>query len=116
MPFVKGQSGNYKGRPPKERALTAILQAALDRKFGEIALKQIMAKKMAFAIATGEIEFTNGKKTRRIKLDSDQWMQLIKFVYSHVDGPARAELDVNANTTQVQVNLYLPKKDNDGNS
>lgn len=63
-----------------------------------------------------EMQFTNGKKTRRIKLDGDQWMKLVNFIYSHVDGPARAKLDVNANTTQVQVNLYLPKKDNDGNS
>ncbi len=111
MPFRPGQSGNPKGREPKGRALTEILQSALDEEFGadKVALKTIMARKISQAIATGVLEFPgNGKRIRRLKLNQENWLQLLKFIYSHIDGPARMDLNVNANMNTTAVNFYIP--------
>ena len=116
MTFKPGQSGNPKGRPPTGRALTEILQSALNEKFGadELALKTIMAQKISQAMATGVLEFPgNGKRIRRLKLSQENWLQLLKFIYSHVDGPARVDLNVNANMNTTAVNFYIPDNGRD---
>ena len=105
MPYKPGQSGNLKGRPKGGRALTEILQTALEEIYGadKIALKQIMAQKISRAMATGIIEFPNGKKVRRVKLDSEQWFQFVKFIYTHIDGPARVDLNLNATMNNIVI-------------
>ncbi len=91
MPFVKGQSGNPKGRPPKGRALTDALEAALDSAYNgdKVAVKQALAEKLAQAVVTGALEFPSTKRTRKIKLNAAEWMSFVQFLYRHVDGPAR---------------------------
>jgi hypothetical protein len=64
--FKKGQSGNPSGAPPKNRALTQILEAAGDNK-----------------IAHGNKQLSD-------------WFGVAKFLYAHIDGPPKAELDVTS--------------------
>ena len=73
-----------------------------------------MAQKISQAMATGVLEFPgNGKRIRRLKLSQENWLQLLKFIYSHVDGPARVDLNVNANMNTTAVNFYIPDNGRD---
>ena len=92
-----GQSGNPKGRPPKNRALTELLEAAGEKTIQynggkyKTARKRIIAD-LAWSLATtGEAELPGGKK---LKLDPKDWMSLVKWIYQHIDGAPRSEVDL----------------------
>lgn len=98
--FQPGQSGNPKGRPTKDRALTAILERA-GSKSVEVGDKKVSGKQLIAAmiwqgITTRQIEFPDGEK---MKLQPYHWLELVKWAYGQVDGPPRAEVDVNSDGT-----------------
>lgn len=97
MAWKKGESGNAKGRPLKNRGLTEILEKAGDGKkvYGNgVAPKKIVAEMLWRAAATGKITFADGE-TKTI--DALDWLGIVKFIYQHVDGPPKNELDVTSN-------------------
>lgn len=76
MAWRKGQSGNPNGRPPKEKALTSILE-----RYGE--------------------EQEDGK-TRKERLAEELWalalsgdLPAIKYIYDRLDGRPRETMDVD---------------------
>ena len=105
--FQKGQSGNPSGRPKKDRALTSILERALshtllDNADGGVikSRKRIMARLVSEAATEGRVMFPDGTG---MQLAPQDWMNFIKWIYAHVDGPPRAELDVTSKGEAVNV-------------
>jgi hypothetical protein len=44
-------------------------------------------------VITGEVEFPDGKKMLLSPMD---WKDFVKWIYGHIDGPPRAEIDVTS--------------------
>jgi hypothetical protein len=97
--WVAGVSGNPKGRPPKGRALTEILKATLDKKVraagaqrARIQAKTQLAEMAVEGLITGVVTFSNGKT---LKLTSQDWKDMLKWMYTHVDGGAVVRQEIS---------------------
>jgi hypothetical protein len=90
--FKPGQSGNPAGKPPKSRALTALLEAALDKPAkgpnGKSSpRKSLMAERVAEAVSTGFVTLPDEEgKNRRVPLTLADWRAFVQWLYVHVDG------------------------------
>jgi len=104
--FQKGQSGNPNGRPPKNRALTDLLEAAgnvtIERDGKKVARKRVLSSFAWELLTTGEAVLPSG---RVLTLAPEDWLGLYKWVYQHIDGPARSEVDVTSGGEKIVVRL-----------
>ena len=87
-----GQSGNPKGKPPKHRELTEILQRAgaqtieIDGK--SVTGKRLVARMLWEIATTGQTKMPDGTPEGRLILAGpDAWFDIVKFIYAQVDGP-----------------------------
>lgn len=99
-----GHSGNPAGRPPKSRALTAILEAAgnvtVDADGKRTARKRVTATLLWELATTGRATFPDGTV---LQADPADWLNAVKWLYQHIDGPPKAELDVTSNGETIKV-------------
>lgn len=74
--------------------------------------KAIMADQIWEALGKGYVEFPDGDGTRRINLNTNDWLAIVKFVCGHVEGPPRQELDVTSEGERIGgVSLTDDKRD-----
>lgn len=107
-----GQSGNPNGRPPKSRALTAILETALNKTIpgspqaeSKVSRKRLLAEHIAEFVTTGRVTLPDN---RVLEAESvTDWLTAVKWLYQHVDGPPRTELDVTSGGEQLQGITYI---------
>ena len=90
-----GVSNNPKGRPPKNRALTEILEKAgatsLDINGNKVSRKRLLASLLWEAATTGKITF----EPERVEVcNVDQWLGIAKFIYTQVDGAPRQNVEL----------------------
>lgn len=98
MPAWKpGQSGNPKGRPLKDRVLTNQLMAAGSKTVevdGKKVSKKVMLSRMLWEyLTTGKVTFLDGRQLETTEIE--KWARDAQWIYNHVDGPARSEIDLN---------------------
>lgn len=96
-PWKPGMSGNPKGRPPKDRAMTSLLEAAGRKKLrtagGKLVPRNVVLAELVWeAVTLGRIEMPDGLP--RI-LAPKEWIDIVKFIYGQIDGPPKATMDVN---------------------
>jgi hypothetical protein len=95
MPGKKGKTNNPNGRPPKNRALTALLEAAgaktIERDGKPVTRKRFVADALWTAITTGKVTLEDGEETVTLLLATDDWIGLVQFLYKQVDGPPPSE-------------------------
>jgi hypothetical protein len=86
----KGTTNNPKGRPPKGRALTEILERAGAKTLTvggkKVSGKQLAARMAWELVTTGKTAFPDG---REIKADFREWFEAVKWIYAQIDGPPK---------------------------
>ncbi len=105
-PWEKGQSGNAGGRPKKDRALTAALDAELDKKIGRKTKRELVAAKVLELALGGDMtavkfvaDRTEGLPIQRHRFDDDDLHQQAEALaeeakrpVEEVEGMLRAHL------------------------
>ena len=117
MPFQKGKSGNPKGRPPKHRALTEILEKAGRKTITDVdgkrrAGNRVVARLLWEIATTGQCAMPDGKggsKTLQPQ-KTDQWFEIVKWIYRQVDGGAPKQLDVQSGGEPIQTNVLVVRE------
>jgi hypothetical protein len=104
--WKKGESGNPKGRAPKNRTLTDILEKAGNAKHdyggSPITAKHLVANLLWQAAVEGQVIFPDGTILR---LGVEDWIGVNKFIYQHIDGPPKAELDITSAGEQLFIKM-----------
>lgn len=95
-----GQSGNPSGRPDKARALADLMRKELDAEVNGVPTKTLIVKRAISALMTGTLEFVD-KRTKKLKLSPKDWIDLYKFVNTHLDGPAKIEVEMSRGSGEV---------------
>ena len=104
MAWKPGQTGNPNGRPIKDRALTTILERAgsqtveIDGK--RISGKHLIAHLLWEIVTTGKATMPDGTV---MVVSPGDWFDIVKFIYTQVDGPVKQEVDVTSNGNTIFV-------------
>ena len=111
MAGVPGKTNNPNGRPKKERALTDLLVKELSHTIeidGEkISGKRLIAKSVVDAVTTGKLHFPNDTEESIISVKD--WIDFVKWLYVHVDGTARTDIDVTSGGAPININVIYDK-------
>jgi len=88
MAGIKGKTNNPNGRPPKNKALTNLLEASLGHTIDvdgkKISGKRILADMVTSVLTTGRMRFPNDVEESIISIQD--WIGMVKWVYDRIDG------------------------------
>lgn len=88
MAAPKGNRNNPDGRPPKNKALSTMLEVALEQtssyKDKRMSGKRILSSMVADALITGRVLFPNDTEYSVISIKD--WLDLVKWAYERIDG------------------------------
>lgn len=81
--------------------MTTILETALSRKTtnaagAQLARKQLLAELMSEFVTTGRATMPDG---RTLEAAPKDWIETVKWVYAHIDGPAKQEIEQSGGLT-----------------
>ena len=119
MAWKSGESGNPKGRPPKSRALTAILETAGKKSTqagdNKVARQRLLAQLIWEMATEGKVTFPDG---RVMVAELQDWMATIRWLYGHVDGSAGSAVAVGVSqgSSGSGVVIYIPENGRDTGS
>jgi len=107
MAFKKGQSGNPLGRPLKKRALTTLLEQAMEKVVelpdgSKLARKELVSEMVAQAVSTGQVQFPFDLSPSN--LDIKEWLDFVKWFYNWLD-PKDFRVGVRDSEGQVRVEV-----------
>lgn len=114
MPWTPGVSGNPRGRPPKGRALTEILEKqgkATHKRDGDARgtpRNKLLADMLWQGLLTGTVVLVNG---RTLDLTAGDWLDLAQFIYKQIDGPPKAEIDLKSDDKPVSIQFVMAAPD-----
>src|SRR5690242_17586598 len=116
MGAPKGNRNNPNGRPPKSRALTAVLESALNKPIvfeSENATVKVTGHKLLAAlvtelVTTGTVHLPGGKVLDAAPKD---WIETVKWVYAHIDGPPKQELELSGGLAMIKGYTHVSPDD-----
>lgn len=97
---MKAPPGAGRPKGSRGRLIATILADELSIFKGNNDQKTIITRRAIEALMTGYLTFTASQhtgvaKTRKMKLTNKDWIDLFKFVSTHLDGPAKIELQIS---------------------
>ncbi len=104
--MVPGVSGNPAGRPPKDRSLTQLLVAQMEREIlwrGEVLTgKVLMAKLVVETLVTGKVPILPEPYN---KITPKEWMGLVMWMYQYIDPPATRLANADGSNLKIKVSV-----------
>ena len=109
MPYPKGKTNNPNGRPPKNRALTEILEAAGReevglKKGGKVARNQFLSNALWTVVTHGEVVLANGKE---LHVSPSDWLGVVQFLYKQIDGPPPQSIEIQVDEAANVVRIIV---------
>lgn len=113
MAAPKGNRNNPKGRPPKNKALTDMLEVSLGRVVEvdgkRINGKRLLADMITSCLTTGRVKFPNDEKDSIISIPD--WIGMVKWVYERVDGKPVQAVEGTGDDGEFVINVKLVEND-----
>jgi hypothetical protein len=92
--WQQGQSGNPKGRPPRQRALTELLRVQGEQPIlvgGEaMSAQEALAKAVWQFAVTGEVWLMGNHLTAS---SVTEWAHVVKWLYTHIEPPTAVDAE-----------------------
>ena len=100
-----GQSGNPAGRPPNSRALTETLKTygrktVVDVDGKRRSSNRVLARMVWELLNEGHVTLPSGDV---LDVAPTDWLETVKWLYRHIDGPPPAALDITSEGKAIQV-------------